>query len=227
MVLDGQIRLTTNGQEYLLSEGDVAILFPNQPHGYRTEERSRIMLALVDPAFIGDYAADLANQLPDHPVIPQDQVPPHLTQTFHKLHYQYEAHGDTRLIKAYTSVVMGNLLPLLSLKRMESNKDLGIIQKLLVYLDTHFLEPISLDTLSKELGTSKFMISRIFSEQLRTTFRDYLNGRRAALAQAMLQSTTHPVTVIAFDCGFNSLRSFYRAFKKEYGVTPNEYRRNG
>nr|WP_279538016.1 helix-turn-helix transcriptional regulator [Paenibacillus turpanensis] len=80
--------------------------------------------------------------------------------------------------------------------------------------------------LSKELGISKFLISRIFSDQLHTSFRDYINGRRAALAQMLLQSTTKPVTEIAFDAGFNSLRSFYRAFKKEYGITPNEFRSN-
>ncbi|WP_412768158.1 helix-turn-helix domain-containing protein, partial [Escherichia coli] len=34
----------------------------------------------------------------------------------------------------------------------------------------------------------------------------------------------HPVTDIAFDSGFNSLRSFYRVFKKQYGVAPNEFR---
>lgn len=227
MVISGQIRITTNQQEYVLSEGDVAIVFPNQPHGYRTDKHSRILLALFDPVFIGDYADDLVTHVPDHPVVPQSQAPPHLTQLLHTLHDLYEARGDNRLIKAYTSVVMGNLFPLLSLKRREINKDLAMVQKLLVYLDTHFLEPISLDALSKELGISKFMVSRIFSEQLHISFRDYVNGRRAALAQAMLQSTSHQVTDIAFDCGFNSLRSFYRAFKKEYGVTPNEFRRNG
>jgi AraC-like DNA-binding protein len=93
-------------------------------------------------------------------------------------------------------------------------------------VDLHFLEPVTLDILSRELGVSKFHISRIFSDQLHTSFRDYVNGRRVALAQMLLLSTTNPVTEIAFDSGFNSLRSFYRAFKKEYGITPNEYRRN-
>ena len=93
-------------------------------------------------------------------------------------------------------------------------------------MDLHFLEPVTLDMLSRELGVSKFLISRIFSDQLHTSFRDYVNGRRVALAQMLLLSTTNPVTEIAFESGFNSLRSFYRAFKKEYGNTPNEYRRN-
>jgi len=227
LAISGEIRITINQQDYVLSEGDVAIVFPNQPHAYKTEKHSQIILALFDPVFIGDYAADLVNYVPYHPVLPQTQAPPHLIQTFHTLHRLYETHSDDRLIKAYTSVVMGTLLPLISLKRREFIKDLATVQKLMVYLDTHFMEPISLDALSKELGISKFMISRIFSEQLHTSFRDYINGRRAALAQAMLQSTSHQITDIAFDCGFNSLRSFYRTFKKEYGVTPNDFRRNG
>lgn len=102
---------------------------------------------------------------------------------------------------------------------------MDLVPKILAYIDMHFLDHINLDTLSRELGISKFIISRIFSEQFHISFRDYINGQRVAFAHMLLLSTTHPVTDIAFDSGFNSLRSFYRVFKNEYGITPNEFRR--
>jgi AraC-like DNA-binding protein len=112
----------------------------------------------------------------------------------------------------------------MSLQRVETVQDLNLIQTILAYVDIHFMEPLTLEQVAKELGISKFLLSRIFSEQLHISFRDYLNSRRSALAQIMLQSTSQPVTDIAFDSGFNSLRSFYRAFRKEYGITPNKFR---
>lgn len=221
-VLTGSIHIHINGREYVLSAGDVAIIFPNQPHSYKTTEKNQILLIFFDATFPGDFTGDLLHHIPDHSVAANHPLLPDLTTTLYKL---YKEQRDQRLLKAYTSVILGHALPLLSLKKIDYKKDMELVPKILTYIDMHFLEPINLNKLSIELGISKFMISRIFSEQFRISFRDYINGQRAAFAHMLLVSTTNPVTDIAFDSGFNSLRSFYRVFKKEYGVTPNEFRR--
>ncbi|WP_433616309.1 helix-turn-helix domain-containing protein [Paenibacillus cellulositrophicus] len=223
MVLSGDIRVHIDQQEYVLSEGDMAIIFPNQPHGYQTIDHSQILLIFFDASFPGDYTGDLLHYVPDHPVVHKHPV---VSGTLTSLYKLYCEPGDSRLLKAYISVLLGHVLPLLSLKRVDYTKDMDLFQKILAYIDLHFLEAINLDTLSKELGISKFLISRIFSEQFHVSFRDYINGQRAAYAHMLLLSTADPVTEIAFDSGFNSLRSFYRVFKKEYGMTPNEFRRS-
>lgn len=222
MVLSGKINISINGQDYVLSEGDMAIIFSNQPHSYKTIEKNQILLIFFDATFPGDFTGELFNHVPDNPVIPKHQMLPGLLTTLYTL---YKEQCDNRLLKAYTSVVLGHALPLLLMKKVDYKKEIDLIPKILAYIDIHFLDHIDLDTLSKELGISKFIISRIFSEQFHISFRDYINGQRAAFAHMLLLSTTHPVTDIAFDSGFNSLRSFYRVFKKEYGITPNEFRR--
>lgn len=222
-VLSGTINVLINKREYVLSEGDAAVIFPNQPHSYQTTESNRILLVFFDAAFPGDYTRDLLHYVPDNPVVRNHPVVP---STLVALHKRYVERSDHRLLKAYTSMVVGHMLPLLSLQKADYTKDADLVQKILAYIDIHFLEPLNLDTLSKELGAGKFLISRIFSEQFRVSFRDYVNGQRAAYAHMLLLSTAYPVTDIAFESGFNSLRSFYRVFKKQYGVTPNEFRRH-
>ncbi|WP_179281152.1 AraC family transcriptional regulator [Paenibacillus sp. XY044] len=223
MVLSGNIHVHIDQKEYVLSEGDMAIIFPNQPHDYRTADHSRILLIFFDASFPGDYTGDLLHHVPDYPVIPRHPV---VSGTVTSLYKLYHEPGDSRLLKAYISVLLGHVLPLLSLKKVDYTKDMDLFQKILAYIDLHFLEPINLEALSRDLGISKFLISRIFSEQFHVSFRDYINGQRAAYAHMLLLSTADPVTEIAFDSGFNSLRSFYRVFKKEYGMTPNEFRRS-
>ena len=49
---------------------------------------------------------------------------------------------------------------------------------------------------------------------------------RLTLACARLRDRDGTVTEIALDCGFNSLRSFHRAFRNYYHTTPTEYRKN-
>ncbi|MEK5279273.1 MULTISPECIES: AraC family transcriptional regulator [Paenibacillus] len=222
MVLSGKINININGKEYDLSEGDIAIIFSNQPHSYKTIEKSQILLFFFDATFPGDFAGDLLNHVPDNPIVSKQKVLQDLLATLYKL---YKEQCDVRLLKAYTSVVLGHALPLLLMKKVDYKKEMDLVPKILAYIDMHFLDHINLDTLSRELGISKFIISRIFSEQFHISFRDYINGQRVAYAHMLLLSTTHPVTDIAFDSGFNSLRSFYRVFKNEYGITPNEFRR--
>lgn len=226
LVLSGKIHITINQKEYVLSEGDMVVIFPNQPHGYKTTDSNRILLFFFDAAFPGDFTGDLMKHVPNNPIVPKEHLVYNVSNMLKALYERYTENCDSRLLKAYTSVILGHVLPLLSLQKIEYTQDLDSIQRILAYVDLHFLEPVTLDLLSRELGVSKFLISRIFSDQLHTSFRDYVNGRRVALAQMLLLSTTNPVTEIAFESGFNSLRSFYRAFKKEYRITPNEYRSN-
>jgi AraC-like DNA-binding protein len=219
--------MTVNKTESTLTEGDIALVFPNQPHSYRTAECSEIMLLFFEAAYPADYAADLTNFVPSHPVIQQERLEEAIYTNIHTLYKLYSGQGDSRMQKAYISIILGQLLPLMSLQQVDSIQDLNLIQKILAYVDIHFLEPLTLDQVAKELGISRFLVSRIFSDQLHISFRDYINSRRAALAQILLQSTDQPVTDIAYDSGFNSLRSFYRVFRKEYGITPNEFRISG
>lgn len=223
LVLSGSIHILIHGKEYILSEGDMAIIFPNQPHSYTTVENNQILLIFFEATFPGDYTVDLLNHVPDNPIVPKHQeLADHLTT----LYQLYKKQCDDRLLKAYTSLILGHALPLLLIKKVDYKKDMDVILKILTYIDTHFLDPINLNTLEKELGISKFIISRFFSDLFHISFRDYINRQRAAYAHMLLLSTTNPVTNIAFDSGFNSLRSFYRVFKREYGVTPNEYRKS-
>ena len=107
----------------------------------------------------------------------------------------------------------------------KNTDDLELEQRLLLYLDTHYTEELSLESLSKEFGVSRFVLSRIFTEKLHTTFPDYVNSRRLDYARDLLLSTELSVTQIALDVGFGSSRTFFRAFHSAYHTTPGAYRR--
>ncbi|MEK5057462.1 helix-turn-helix domain-containing protein [Paenibacillus shunpengii] len=222
-ILSGSVQANISRDTYLLTTGDILLIFPNQPHSYKTIEHSEMMLIFFDAAFPGDYTGDLLHSAPSRPMIKENDL---LNKFMWTLYHLYKEQGEQRLLKAYTSVILGHAMPLLSLRKVDYLKEVDEVQKILAYIDRHFLEPLTLDVLEKELAINKYLISRIFSEQFHVSFRDYINGLRAAFAHMLLRSTTDAVTDIAFDSGFNSLRSFYRVFKKEYGVTPNEFRRH-
>ena len=70
--------------------------------------------------------------------------------------------------------------------------------------------------LSKMLGYTKEYCSKIFSEVVGMSFRDYLNFLRLKKAKeylALKKSTKQTTTEIIYKCGFNSTATFYRALK--------------
>lgn len=89
----------------------------------------------------------------------------------------------------------------------------------------HFTEELSLSRMAKDLGYSQFALSRVFSSVFHTNFNQYLNDLRLNCALGLLKNTSLPVTELAMNAGFTSLRTFNRAFKERFHMSPREYRK--
>jgi AraC-like DNA-binding protein len=61
---------------------------------------------------------------------------------------------------------------------------------------------------------------------MNTSFIDYLKDYRLAIAARLLQSSESSILEISEEVGFENLSYFNRSFKKRYGMTPTEFRRN-
>ena len=86
---------------------------------------------------------------------------------------------------------------------------------------------LSLAGLCDYIGKDRYKVSQVINENLKTNFYSLLNSYRIKEAQDLLQ--TQPslsVKAVMYEVGFNSKTSFYGAFKKKTGLTPNDYRNN-
>lgn len=84
---------------------------------------------------------------------------------------------------------------------------------------------LSLDMLAQKVGAAPNYISQTLNETLATTFFDYINSWRAKDVMANIDASNTSFTTLAHDAGFNSRSAFYRAFKRETGQTPGQYRK--
>ncbi|MCI8638618.1 MAG: response regulator [Coprococcus sp.] len=101
----------------------------------------------------------------------------------------------------------------------------GVAEILCSYIDAHMDENISRDTLASLVYMSPDHVGRIFKKEMGMTIFDYLLDRKMAHAAKMLSKTEFSVSYIAANIGYSNISHFSGAFKKQYGITPSEYRR--
>ncbi|WP_442600195.1 AraC family transcriptional regulator [Neobacillus sp. D3-1R] len=98
------------------------------------------------------------------------------------------------------------------------------IGRTLDYIEDNLQETISLETLAVIACFSPFHYHRVFQALVGESVMDYVRKRRLTRAAEQLFYSDVRVVDIALDVGFQYQESFNRAFKKVYGVSPNQYR---
>lgn len=94
----------------------------------------------------------------------------------------------------------------------------------LEYIETHYGQPITLETLARLTGLSSKYFCRYFRAIVHRSPIDYLNYYRIECASYFLISSDMTVAEIAQHCGYNDSSFFIKQFKKYKGITPKQYR---
>lgn len=105
------------------------------------------------------------------------------------------------------------------------NKSLDKLKTIIKHVENHYADPLSIETMAGICGFSKSHFMKFFKNNMGISFIEYLNRYRLTMAARMLLSSTSSIMAIAMECGFDSLSYFNRSFKKKYGMTPREYRK--
>ena len=98
------------------------------------------------------------------------------------------------------------------------------IESILRYLSAHLTEPVSIDDLAARFFVSKYHMMRQFRAQTGYTIHGYLTGKRLMRARAMIAAGT-PVLQASEESGFGDYSAFLRAYRKQFGTTPNQEKR--
>ena len=102
----------------------------------------------------------------------------------------------------------------------------GVVRDVLNFVDFHYMEPLSLESLSGKYAVNKNYLSTRFHKEVGMTVTDYINLTRVRRSLKLLSGTNLSMPEIAERCGFSDANYYTRTFKKVHGTTPTEYRRS-
>lgn len=110
-----------------------------------------------------------------------------------------------------------------SLVEKEARGETAVIPQVVRYLTEHFREPLRLDDLAARFFISKSYLNRHFKAYTNATVYAYLMALRITHARRMLREGATAAEA-GRECGFSDYSTFYKAFKAQTGITPQEFK---
>ena len=112
------------------------------------------------------------------------------------------------------------------MKNITYNDYVQRINKVVAYINNHLDETLDLKTLANEAALSDFHFHRIFKALKGEAIGGYITRLRLEATARLLRYTALTIEEIAFNIGYETPASLSKAFKKQYGISPAEYRTN-
>jgi two-component system, response regulator YesN len=107
-------------------------------------------------------------------------------------------------------------------RRRRGKLDLNEVK---AYMDLHYMEPISLETIAQHFYVVKEHLSRIFKNHAGENITDYLVRKRMEKARELIAEQNVPIKAAAQITGYTDIAYFYRVFKKHFGIPPGELKK--
>ena len=225
-MFEGRAKAIVDGREYELVAGDTLVVFPNQLHEYKVGEGEQYFITIFSPELLPDFKDIFYGCLPENNVYSTECGDSLLYDIAKKLpevkvsDNKYKEQMFRGLITAF----FGYLLSKMTLIKAKSG-DLSVVRQILNYCNENYKSDISLSDVADHLHVSKYYVSHLLNDRLNISFSGYLNSLRVADAVTLLENGKNDMTEVAQLSGFNTARTFNRAFKEVYGMSPSTYRK--
>ena len=223
-VTSGALELGVGQELYHMEKGDIGFVFPDVIHHYQvlTPGVNKATYLIASPFSIDKFADIMQSMAPEYPIIKAEKVEPEVYRVINAILETEQS--DITVAQAYLQIVLARCIGKLNLVEKSSVGSNDLIYQTVSYISANFKKKFSLEEMAKDLGMSKYVLSRLFSKTFHRNFNQYLNDARLNYACHRLENTSDSITNICLDSGFESQRTFNRVFKERYKISPSDYR---
>ena len=226
-ILEGEVVAYADSVRCELHAGDLFLTFPNQIHSYEKLTPETHVGFIFKPDLLPEMMETFTMGTPRSPVIRGGAYDPQLRALIDALTDTREQLGTSHLPelrRGYLLALCAQLLPRMTIVKLPVG-DSETLRTIVSFCTQNYAENLSLSLLEEKLHLNKYYISHLFSGRLGMGFNDYINSLRISEACRYLLNSDNSITEIGSLVGFNTPRTFNRAFVRQMGMSPTEYRK--
>ena len=193
-----------------------------EPHGYSTEEGCECLWLHFDGVMARKYVQLIQDRLGSVFFLEDPMPVIRKMQTILRIFREHETVQEPLMSKYITDMLTAFMLSGQGRETARNYADLT--EQAVHYINEHFHEDISVDQLASLSGLSRYYFIRVFRQETGYTPHEYLVNRRMATARYLLKYSSLSSKEICFQSGFSGDSVFCSAFRKQHGMTPQQYR---
>lgn len=220
-VRGGAMEATLAGRHYSVAARELLVVPAYTVHLYASPGASETYVLIVPSDYSSAFQKALAGRTFSPQVLADDGDTREISRCMKELMGRRAAGSVAG--RGYLYVILGILLERVPLVDTARQAKSGQIQRILEYLHRNSRSPLTLGRIATEFGYSDSRFSHIFNENVGCSLSHYLNTLRCRDAAALLLERDLSVLDAAMAAGFESMRTFYRSFRRCFGVTPSQY----
>lgn len=217
-MLDGELKISLDGKEFTLEKNQILLVFPNQIHAfYSLSGSAHARVCIFSPNYINEFYQNTLNKCPERLVLDFGvQITQFLKDNLHPQSGRY-------MQKACLYSVCAEISRQTTFTEKHESKDFVLVHQLVSYISKNYQNDITLSTTAQHLGYNYQYLSNLL-HKYKINFYLLLNEHRLDFAKHLLKNSELSITHIAFECGYNNVRTFNRNFLKRFHLTPREFR---
>jgi len=232
--LDGSVTYYIEDQVYDLCPGDLLIIPAGKMHRpvianeHAAYER---MVLWITPQYlqgIDSPAGDLQKNLQkvgEHgycvPFRGDETV--FVTALLKKLLYMQKNDADPKFCAGAVELYLWTIFRSYGVIDTTHRNETQVVPQVIRYITEHFSEPLTLEDIAAEFFVSKSYLNRHFKAYTNSTVYAYIMALRLTHARRMLREGI-PAVEAGRECGFSDYSTFYKAFKTQTGLSPQQFK---
>lgn len=218
-VIGGKAICTVNNKTKTLEAGEFAFCLSNEIHSISSVGESRIWVGVFSEDFIHEFTKHQKGKTGSKFSFKcSEGLMRYLSENLIKKEL-----SDVFMIKSCLYALCSEYLRQIPLEE-GNGKQASIMGDIVEYIEKNYKSSLSLATLAESFGYEYCYFSKIFNRLFSMRFNDYVNIYRFNEACAMLTESELSITDIAYESGFQSVRSFNNTFKQLSGISPSQWR---
>lgn len=210
--LTGKINVKVDGNEYALTAGEGALVFPHQLHSFESGVGKDI-ICIFSPKLVSAYYGLHFLQKPMNNKFVIDEG-------FISALEKINSKGRQLYLKGLMYLICDSFD---QSARYVENINKTLLEKIFIFINENFKGICDLKTIASNMGYNSSYISRYFKKCVGINLCDYISMVRLSNVCYLYENSSDTILSFAIESGFDSLRTFNRNFKKFYGVSPKEY----